>query len=81
MNNPALVFPAQAIVGLLLWTLIWKCYSMWLAARRGDKWWFVALLFLNTLGILDMVYIFGIAKKSFGDMARSFSGLFKRSKQ
>jgi hypothetical protein len=48
---------------------------MWVAARRGDKWWFIILMVVSTLGILDMIYIFGIAKKNFSDMARSFSRL------
>ncbi len=48
---------------LLLWSLPWKGYSLWTAARRQDKWWFIALLIINTVGILEIFYIFAIAKK------------------
>ena len=47
---------------LLLWALIIKGYALWTAARRGDKVWFIVLLVVNTVGILELVYIFAIAK-------------------
>ena len=48
----------------LLWTLPWTAWALWLAARRGEKVWFVVLLVLNTLAILEIIYIFAIAKRS-----------------
>lgn len=48
----------------LLWTLPWKGWALWLAARREEKWWFIALLVINTVAILEIVYIFAIAKRS-----------------
>lgn len=48
---------------LLLWVLPWKGYALWTAAKRGEKWWFVALLLINTLAILDIIYLFAVAKK------------------
>jgi hypothetical protein len=53
-----------------IWVLIWKGYSLWLASRIGSKRWFIALLMLNTFGILDIFYIFYIAKKTPKDLAR-----------
>jgi hypothetical protein len=46
-----------------LWTLPWKGWALWIAARRSDKWWFIALLVLNTLAILEIIYIFLISKR------------------
>jgi len=46
----------------LIWTLPWKGYALWIAARKGESYWFVALLLLNTLGILDILYIFVFSK-------------------
>jgi len=43
---------------LLLWTLPWKGAALWRAARRGSGWWFVALLIVQTLGILEILYLF-----------------------
>lgn len=51
------------IVVLGLWTLPWKGVALWKAARRKDLKWFVALLVLNTLAILEIIYIFIFAKK------------------
>lgn len=45
-----------------LWTLPWKAVALWKAARLSHKWWFVAMLFLNTLAILEIIYIFWIAR-------------------
>jgi methionyl-tRNA synthetase len=47
----------------LIWSLAWKGWALWLAARRGEKIWFVALLVVNTVGILDIIYIFLVAKR------------------
>lgn len=54
------------ILAVVLWTLPWKAWALWLAARRGDIWWFLGLIIISTLGLLEMVYIFFIAKQSDG---------------
>ena len=41
----------------LLWTVILKGFALWYAARASQKWWFIALLIINTLGILELVYL------------------------
>lgn len=48
---------------LLIWSLVWKGMAMWKAARVGHKEWFVALLVLNTAGILDILYLYVFSKK------------------
>lgn len=47
---------------LLIWTYFWKAAAIWHAVRNKDKVWFVVFLLVNTLGILDMIYLFGIEK-------------------
>ena len=47
----------------LVWTLPWKGYALWLSARAGAKWWFIALLVINTLAILEIIYIFFVAPR------------------
>jgi len=34
-----------------------KCYVLWHSARRGEKWWFIGLFFINTLGVLELIYL------------------------
>jgi len=48
---------------LIIWSLAWKGIALWKAARAGSKKWFIALLIINTLGILEILYIFVFSKK------------------
>ena len=41
-----------------------KGFALWHAAKRGELWWFIALLVINTMGILELVYIIGFLKKN-----------------
>ena len=45
------------IVILAFWTIVIKGYALWNAARGGQKWWFIALLVINTVGLLEIVYL------------------------
>lgn len=47
---------------VLVWSLIWKGLALWHAGRRGDAVWFIVLLIVNTLGILEIIYLFFFAK-------------------
>ncbi len=48
---------------LVVWSLIWKGIALWRAARNTDKVWFVILLIVNTVGLLEILYIFVFGKK------------------
>jgi hypothetical protein len=51
------------IIGiLLLVSIVLKGYSLWYAAKRDQKWWFVILLIVNTIGILEIIYLLAVAK-------------------
>ncbi len=52
------------LLAIVFWTIPWKAWALWLSARRGDIWWFLAILILSTFAILDIVYIFMVAKQS-----------------
>lgn len=43
---------------VLIWSIFWKGMALWKAAQRRDKLWFIAILILNTLGILDIFYFY-----------------------
>lgn len=45
------------IVVAIVWTLIWKGIALWHAARNRQTVWFIIMLVLNTLGILEIVYL------------------------
>jgi len=46
-----------------IWTIPWKGVALWKAARNRSAAWFVVLLIINTLGILDIIYIFAFSRK------------------
>ncbi|MCW9054819.1 MAG: DUF5652 family protein [Candidatus Pacebacteria bacterium] len=52
---------------LMVWTITWKGLALWKAARGSDKWWFIALLVINTAGILDILYYYFFSKRSRGE--------------
>lgn len=43
---------------ITIWQLVWSGYALWLAARAQRVWWFVAILIINSLGILEILYVF-----------------------
>lgn len=62
-NLPALI---SGLLGLFLilmaWSMVWKGWALWIAARSGSKVWFVVFLLVNTVGILEILYIFWFSK-------------------
>lgn len=51
------------IVVAALWSVPWKGVALWKSARQSDKKWFIALLVVNTLGLLEILYIFVFSKR------------------
>lgn len=51
------------MLGLIVWSLAWKGLALWKAAQVGHKGWFVALLIVNSLGILDILYLYVFSDK------------------
>ena len=53
---------------LLLWSTFWKGLALWHAGRRGQPWWFVILIIVNTVGILEIIYLFAVAKLKWSEL-------------
>lgn len=51
------------MLALVLWSIPWKAVALWKSARLSHKKWFIIIFFANTFGILEMFYIFFVAKK------------------
>ena len=49
---------------IIAWSLVWKGLALWKSAREGSKVWFVVMLIVNTLGILEILYLFVFSSKS-----------------
>lgn len=51
------------LVFLAIWTTALKAFALWFSARAGQRIWFAAMLIINTLGILELLYLFVFRKK------------------
>ena len=47
---------------ILLWAMPWKGFALWRAAKNNHKKWFIALFLVNTMVILEIIYIFYFSK-------------------
>lgn len=54
--------PTWLLILLLVWVLPWKGYALWVSAQRRHTWWFIIIFLLNTLAILEIIYLFAVAK-------------------
>ena len=57
-ENPTL------FISLIVWSIVWKGFALWKAGKNRDFVWFVVLLIVNTLGLLEIIYLFAIKSKS-----------------
>lgn len=60
MDNPWIM---TGFVLLAIWSIVWKGIALWKAAKNNSTPWFVVLLMLNTVGILEIIYIFYFSRK------------------
>lgn len=51
----------------LVWSLVWKGIALWKSAQKKEKWWFIAFLLVNTLGVLEIAYIYYFSKTRNGN--------------
>jgi methionyl-tRNA synthetase len=56
-NSPIVFFV------LFVWSLLWKGIALWNAVKNSQRNWFIAILVLNTVGILEIAYLFFFAKQ------------------
>lgn len=48
---------------VLVWSIAWKGIALWRAGQNGHLIWFIVLLVVNTVGILEIIYIFAFSQK------------------
>ncbi len=61
MNDLGFIIFLLAIA--LVWSAIWKGIALWKSAKYGQKAWFVVLLVVNTIGLLEIIYLAFFQKK------------------
>ena len=45
------------LIILSLWAIPWKAMALWRSARKGQVGWFILLMLVNTLGVLEIIYL------------------------
>lgn len=56
--------PPWLLFILIVWSLVWKGMALWKSARQKQKNWFIVILVVNTVGILEIIYLCCFAKKA-----------------
>jgi methionyl-tRNA synthetase len=51
------------LILVIIWSAIWKFMALWKSARKGSLAWFIVLGIFNTLGILEILYIYVFSER------------------
>ncbi len=71
---------ARAVVGVAaVWDLAWKGLALWQAGKRRQPVWFVALLVLNTVGILPITYLRLMRRRDAAKDQQAWDGQYSES--
>ena len=63
--QPLDLFLLLPLFGLvIIWSLSIKGFALWKSARNGHKTWFVFMLIVNSLGILELIYLIWFSKET-----------------
>ena len=57
---PGWVFCILTVI--FIWTYVWKLLALWNAGKNNSPVWFIVLALVNTVGILEILYIFVFSK-------------------
>jgi len=66
------------VMVLMLLDIVLKGISLWISARQKQKYWFIALLVVNSVTILPIIYLLFFSKKSVLVEAKPVKGKKKR---
>lgn len=56
LSQPGLILP------FIIWSVFWKGMALWKSANKRQLTWFIILLLFNSLGLLEIAYIFYLNK-------------------
>lgn len=57
-----IAIPPTLLIILLAWSLLWKGIALWRAAANKQRNWFIIILVIDTIGILELIYLFRYCK-------------------
>ena len=59
-----IIFIMIVVALAVVWSFAWKIVGLWHAARDRKIWWFIAMLFINSLGIIEILYLYHFRDKA-----------------
>lgn len=80
MNNIYSLFNRpEVLIPFIIWGIFWKSWALWKSASKKQLLWFVIILIINTLGLLEIAYIFYLNRWDI-DKGKTLSFLEKKFK-
>ena len=66
MNNVMQILNSNRPILYLLiaWSIVWKAVALWHCARNKQLIWYIVLLIVNTVGILEIIYLVFFKKRT-----------------
>ncbi|MFA5857305.1 MAG: DUF5652 family protein [Candidatus Pacearchaeota archaeon] len=75
--NPEL---AIWLIGIFaIWALLWKVFGLWKSSQDKKIIWFITFFFVETLGLIEIAYIFFFSKIKEGSFFKIYDKLLKIS--
>jgi hypothetical protein len=68
------------IVLALVWNLPWKGLALWKAARRNERVWFIIMLLVQTMAILEIFYLFWVGREHVRKVKKGWKWYRKKRK-
>lgn len=57
-NLMQILNPSSPIFYLIIaWSVVWKGIALWHSARNKQLVWYIAIFIINTVGILEIIYL------------------------
>lgn len=66
---------------IIAWSALWKLLALWKSARKGSAIWFIVLALVNTIGILEILYIFIFSEIKFPKAKKSKKSAGKKKRR
>jgi len=62
--------PIWMFIIIIIWSAVWKFLALWKSARKGHVVWFILLAFINTVGILEILYVYVFSEMKLGKKSK-----------
>lgn len=68
------------LIVIIIWSVFWKILALWKSARKGNPIWFVVLFFINTIGIVEILYIYVFSEINLKSISKEKKDIIKGKK-